>query len=65
MEDQASKHAITNRNLEQFNSSALSPSHGRNTINYSAAMADDATTQDMTRMNAYKSAAKMRMGKKG
>ena len=39
----------------------LSPKGGsnRNTIQY-----DDTTTQDMTRVNTFKSAQKIRMGKK-
>ena len=50
-----------------INSSTLSPiASGRNTIDYGTHVpGDDSTTQDMSRVNAYKSAAKLRMHKKG
>ena len=65
VEQEASRHAITNQNLEKFQSSTLSPSVGRNN-NYSSTMpGEDVSTQDMSRVNAYKSATKMRMSKKG
>ena len=68
MDPDPSRHAITNQNLEKFQSSTLSPSAGGRNINYSSTLpagGDDASTQDMSRVNAYKSATKMRMSKKG
>ena len=67
VENDASKHQITNRNLGDFNASnAMSPlNSGSRTINYSNTINDEVTTQDMTRVNAYKSAAKMKQVKKG
>ena len=40
---------------------------GRNTIDYMATglVGDDQTTMDMSKANAYKSAAKIKMGKRG
>ena len=48
------------------NASLMSPSSGyRNTINYSTMMGDPEAQTDMTKVQQYKSAAKIRMKKKG
>ena len=64
VENDPSRHAITNRNLEKYNSTTMSP-HGSRTINYSSTMPGEGESTDMSRVNAYKSAAKMRIAKKG
>ena len=49
-----------------LNTSTLSPMASGRTIDYNATLAaGDDSTQDMSRANAYKSAAKIRMHKKG
>ena len=64
--DEESKAAKHNANLLDFNQSAMSPlASGRNTIDYSTtAHGDEATTQDMTRVNNFKSASKMKADKR-
>ena len=64
VENDPSRHAITNRNLDKYNSTTMSP-HGSRTINYSSTMPGGDESTDMSRANAYKSAAKMRIAKKG
>ena len=64
VENDPSRHAITNRNLDKYGSSTMSP-HGSRTINYSSTMPGGDESTDMSCVNAYKSAAKMRIAKKG